>query len=80
LTHVVKYGTPRKYYHHIVRLDPDTLKPLSISLPFYFKTHGIEYCLGMDIEKDIITFYYSTFDAHPRTMTIPYYKFEFLNF
>ena len=78
LTHVVKYGTPRKYYHHLVTLEPTSLKPLSISLPFYFKTHGIEYCLGMDIEGDTITFYYSTFDAHPRTMKIPYNKIEFI--
>jgi hypothetical protein len=79
LTHVVKYGTPRKYYHHLVTLDPTTLKPLSISLPFYFKTHGIEYCLGMDIQNDIVTFYYSTFDANPRMISVPYQKIEFLN-
>jgi hypothetical protein len=79
LTHVVKYATPRKYYHHLVTLDPTTLKPLSISMPFYFKTHGIEYCLGIDIENDDITFYYSTFDSSPRTMKVPYNKIEFLN-
>jgi len=78
LAHVVKHGTPRKYYHHLVTLDPTTLKPLSISLPFYFKTHGIEYCLGMDIENDTVTFYYSTFDANPRTISVPYQKIEFL--
>jgi hypothetical protein len=79
LTHAVKYGSPRKYYHHLITLDPTTLKPLSISLPFYFKTHGIEYCLGLDIVNDTVTFYYSTFDANPRTITVPYNKIEFLN-
>jgi glycosyltransferase involved in cell wall biosynthesis len=79
LTHVVKYGSPRKYYHHLITLDPTTLKPQSISLPFYFKTHGIEYCLGLDIVNDTVTFYYSTFDANPRTITVPYNKIEFLN-
>lgn len=77
LTHVVKYGTPRKYYHHLVTLDKTTYKPLAISLPFYFKTHGIEYCLGFDMINENITFYYSTFDAHPRTITVPYSSIEY---
>ena len=78
LTHVVKYGSPRKYYHHIVVLDGSTLKPIRLSMPFYFKTHGIEYCLGFHVENDTASFAYSTFDANPRLTSVPLSQFEFL--
>jgi hypothetical protein len=78
LTHVVKYGAPRKYYHHIVVLDGSTLRPIRLSMPFYFKTHGIEYCLGFHVEEDRAQFIYSTFDACPRSVTTPLGQFEFL--
>jgi tetratricopeptide (TPR) repeat protein len=78
LTHVVKYGSPRKYYHHIVVLDGTTLRPIRLSMPFYFKTHGIEYCLGFHVEGDKAQFVYSTFDASPRSVTTPLGQFEFL--
>jgi tetratricopeptide (TPR) repeat protein len=79
LTHVVKYGTPRKYYHHIVVLDGATLKPIRLSMPFYFKTHGIEYCLGFHVDGDQVQFIYSTFDSSPRSVTVPVSQFEFLS-
>ena len=78
LTHVVKYGSPRKYYHHIVVLDGSTLKPVRLSMPFYFKTHGIEYCLGFHVDQEQAQFVYSTFDASPRSTTVPLSQFEFL--
>jgi len=78
LTHVVKYGEPRKYYHHIVVLDGSTLKPTKLSMPFYFKTHGIEYCLGFHLENDTASFAYSTFDASPKMTSVPLSQFEFL--
>jgi tetratricopeptide (TPR) repeat protein len=79
LTHVVKYASPRKYYHHIMVLDGATLKPVRMSMPFYFKTHGIEYCLGFNVDNDNAFFAYSTFDSNPRTTTVPLSQFEFLN-
>jgi len=78
LTHVVKYGSPRKYYHHIVVLDGSTLKPIRLSMPFYFKTHGIEYALGFHVENDTAQFAYSTFDSTPRLTSVPLSQFEFL--
>jgi hypothetical protein len=47
-------------------------------MPFYFKTHGIEYCLGFHVEEDRAQFIYSTFDASPRSATTPLGQFEFL--
>ena len=78
LTHVVKYGSPRKYYHHLVKLDKDSLKPQGFSLPFFFKSLGVEYCLGFDLEGDNVTFYYSVFDSQPHQVTVPMSQFEFL--
>ena len=80
LTHVVKYGSPRKYYHHIVVLNKVTLKPELISTPFYFQTHGIEYCLGFHLNgaKDGLILYVSTFDANPKAAMMPLTAFEFL--
>jgi len=78
VTHVVKYGSPRKYYHHIVVLDGATLKPIRLSMPFYFKTHGIEYCLGFHLDNDTAQFAYSTFDSNPRLTSVPLSQFEFL--
>ena len=80
LTHVVKYGTPRRYYHHIVILNKDTLKPEEISTPFYFQTLGIEYCLGIHLNgaNDGLVLYVSTFDADPKVVMVPLTAFEFL--
>ena len=78
LTHFVKYGEPRKYYHQIVALDKATLKPIRLSMPFYFKTHGIEYCTGFHVADDTATFVYSTWDANPASMKVPVSQFEFL--
>jgi glycosyltransferase involved in cell wall biosynthesis len=80
LVHVVKYGTPRKYYHLLVALDKATLKPMRVSLPFYFETHGIEYCIGFAMQPDdTLLFVYSTFDAEPRQFVAPMAMFTFLD-
>jgi hypothetical protein len=78
LTHVVKHGTPRKYYHHLVILAKDTLKPEALSVPFYFATQGIEYCLGFDLQGDTLSFAFSSFDANPKLLTISLKAIEFL--
>ena len=78
LTHVVKHGTPRKYYHHLVILTKDTLRPEAISIPFYFETNGIEYCLGFDIQGDTLLLAFSSFDANPKLLTTSLKAIEFL--
>jgi len=78
LTHVVKHGSPRKYYHHLVVLDKETLKPETLSVPFYFETNGIEYCLGIDIQGDTLLLAFSSFDANPKLLTTSLKAIEFL--
>jgi hypothetical protein len=47
-------------------------------MPFYFKTHGIEYCTGFHVADDTTLFVYSTWDANPAAMKVPVSQFEFL--
>lgn len=44
LVHMVEYSKPRVYYHCFVVLD-ESYKPIRVSLPFVFKSPGIEYCV-----------------------------------
>jgi len=68
LTHLVKHGAPRKYYHLFVLLNKDTYQPEQVTLPFCFQVHGIEYCLSASIEGPHVSFLFSSFDANPCTM------------
>jgi len=70
LTHLVKHGAPRQYYHLFVLLNKDTYQPEQVTLPFCFQVHGIEYCLSASIECSQITFLFSSFDANPCTMKV----------
>jgi tetratricopeptide (TPR) repeat protein len=78
LLHAVKYTQPRKYMHHIVTLDPETYKPLQISLAFAFDEIGIEYCLTMMIKNDMVEFVYSHFDSNPKHLQIPLTEFSMI--
>ena len=64
VVHGVKYSTPRKYYHAIVILDNEyNIKKYTI--PFYFDTFKIEYCLGLLIEDNNIIMSVSKNDSNP---------------
>jgi hypothetical protein len=64
VVHGVKYTTPRKYYHMIVILDKEyNLKKYSV--PFYFETYMIEYCLGVLIENNNLCMSVSRNDSNP---------------
>ena len=79
LTHAVKYATPRKYMHHIVKLDKVSLKPLAISHAFAFDELLIEYCLTMNMRDDVVEFIYSNFDSDPRIKHVPFSEFTFIS-
>jgi hypothetical protein len=64
VVHGVKYYTPRKYYHAIIVLDKNyELKKYTI--PFYFDTYKIEYCLGLLIEDNHLIMSVSRNDSNP---------------
>jgi len=72
VTHSVRYETPRKYYHHLIVLDPATYKPVQMSAPFVFYDTQIEYVLGFEYDGEgnfIIAF--SVKDSDSQIMKVP---------
>lgn len=65
VTHVVMYTTPRKYYHHLVRLNKETRMPEAYTMPFYFKTNHIEYVLGIEVRDATLICTVSQNDCDP---------------
>jgi len=79
MTHTVMYVTPRKYYHQLMRLNKDSKRLEVYSLPFYFKTNHIEYCLGIELRNETLCAIVSQNDADPILVTIPLAELTFVN-
>lgn len=62
VVHFSEEGSPRKYYHMLVRLDPQTLLPIAYSEPFCFQHHGVEFCIGFAIYGTQYAFWVSKKD------------------
>jgi hypothetical protein len=71
LTHCVQYSKPRMYYHCVVALDPSTYAPRRISLPFVFRSPGIEYCVSVRHVEESLECYVSFQDTEASRATIP---------
>ena len=69
LVHFVEYSKPRNYYHCFIKLD-NTLTPKKLSLPFFFKELGIEFCVSMRVNDNNIECFTSLFDKDPCRITI----------
>lgn len=70
ITHGVKEGSPRRYYHQFVVLDKHTYAPLRYSAPFYFMDYKIEYCIGLAKIADNFVCMFSRNDMNPHVLTI----------
>jgi len=82
VTHIVRYSTPRVYYHMLVCLNKDTLLPEKHSIPFCFTKLEIEYCLGLHIQAGAgktprAHFLFSQNDSNPGLITIPMANLQF---
>jgi hypothetical protein len=64
-------GSPRKYYHMLLSLDPDTLRPIKYSTPFYFDKIGIEFCIGFTTIGSAHHFWISRVDRDPMHICLP---------
>jgi hypothetical protein len=64
-------GEPRRYYHRLVILDPATLEPKALSVPFIFERIGIEYCIGFNVNDTMLEFWYSKHDKDASYMKVP---------
>ena len=78
VAHFVKYTTPRVYLHSVVTFNRETMKPELYSLPFVFRKHAIEYCLGFHIKEGKMCFIFSQNDNEPGFITIPISNLQFL--
>jgi len=78
VAHFVKYSTPRVYLHSVVTFNRQTMKPESYSLPFVFRKHAIEYCLGFHIKEGKMCFIFSQNDNEPGFITMPINNLRFL--
>lgn len=78
MVHFVEYSVPRKYYHCFVRMSKDYTN-IAVTLPFYFKSHEIEYCVSMFKSDNNINCLVSFNDCNPHMCTINYQDLEWIN-
>ena len=77
LVHFVEHSAPRKYFHCIVAMDAKTYVPVRLSLPFAFRSIGIEYCLSMTLQPEgKLKFIVSSWDDNPCIVLAPLKQFE----
>lgn len=79
VVHIVRYSSPRVYYHMLVCLNKTTLLPEKCSVPFCFAKLEIEYCLGLHIQDGKALFIFSHNDSNPGLITIPIQNLQFCN-
>lgn len=79
LVHFVEYTQPRKYYHCLVVLSATDFTPRRMSLPFFFGTKGIEYCLSMTRAGKVLECIVSTWDDNPRIYALPLAKLRWID-
>ena len=65
LAHFSEEHSPRHYYHLLVLLEKNTLKPVRYSRVFYFEKLSIEFCIGMTVRGGNYVFWVSRFDRDP---------------
>lgn len=71
LVHSSEEHWPRQYFHRLVLLDQNTYKVSFVSKLFCFLKASVEFCIGMDINENNITFWISQMDRDPSYITIP---------
>jgi hypothetical protein len=71
VVHFSEDHNPRHYYHMLVLLEKDTLRPLKYSNCFCFKSLGVEFCIGFTDElANEYVFWISQMDREPTTVFI----------
>jgi len=80
LTHFSEEHSPRHYYHVLVLLEKRTLKPVGWSKVFYFDALGIEFCIGMRVQREEARyqFWISRFDRDPKSVVVESGEMEFI--
>jgi len=72
--HFSEETKPRHYFHMLVVLDKETLRPIRYSESFVFENIGIEFCIGFDVSisegSNKYLFWISQFDREPALIAI----------
>ena len=71
VVHFSYEGRPRRYFHCLVLLEKENLKPLKYSDFFVFHHVSIEFCIGFMIHRGAYQFWLSNFDRDPEKMSVP---------
>jgi hypothetical protein len=79
VAHFSEEHGPRHYYHMLVLLEKETLKPVAYSQTFYFEKLLIEFCIGFTIHQDKYVFWVSRFDRDPIRIRIDMDKIPISN-
>ena len=78
LAHFVDHTKPRRYYHCFVVVDK-TFRPRKVSLPFVFKSPGVEYCISVRWVDSSLECYVSFEDANPARVLISESDLEWIS-
>jgi hypothetical protein len=79
LLHLSEKEWPRFYYHVLVLLDRDTLRPVRYTQPFSFtKRTTIEFCIGFLEQEGSYHFWISTYDRDAMKVSIDTSDLPFL--
>ena len=70
LAHFVTDAAPRNYYSVLVELEPVTLRPKAVSLPFV-SFGEIEYCLSAQCVAGEVHFFVSHWDRESYVVVVP---------
>jgi hypothetical protein len=70
VVHFSESDSPRHYYHCLIMLNANTLKPVKMSRIFFFEKIGIEFCIGFTIKDMKWHFWISRFDRDPAYINI----------
>jgi hypothetical protein len=65
LVHFSEGSRPRHYFHVVVVLERETLRPVKTSVPMYFDVLGIEFCTGMVYQEGTMYAWVSRYDRDP---------------
>ena len=77
MVHFSEGNTPRHYFHTLVMLDANTLKPIRYTKNFYFNKIGIEFCIGMTIRNNKYHFWFSQNDCNPIKLSLDIVELPF---
>jgi hypothetical protein len=79
LAHFSEEHAPRHYYHLLILLEKNTLRPVRYSRVFYFEKLSIEFCVGMAIRNGRYVFWVSRFDRDPVCLEVEAGELELNN-